>query len=1050
MMSANSDHDIAIVGIAGRFPGARDLDEFWRNLSQGVESISRLNDDEIVAAGVPEWHLRDPRYVKAAAMLDTAGDFDAGFFGYAPAEAEAMDPQHRLLLELAYEALEHAGCDPGRYAGRVGVFAGAALNTYFGSVGLHERLAEDYIPTLIGNDKDFLSTRISYKLNLTGPSLTVQSACSTSMVAVHLARQSLLSRETDMVLAGAVSVRVPHRAGYFCHRGGVTSPDGHVRAFDARANGTVFGSGGGVLVLKRLADAVADGDAIHAVIKGSAVNNDGATKAGYTAPSVLRQAEVVVEALGNAGVDADTIGYVEAHASGTSVGDPIEVAALTRAFRRFTARSGFCAIGSVKTNVGHLDAAAGIAGLIKTVLALKNGRLPASLNYVEPNPEIDFEHTPFFVNTRLRDWPHDGPRRAGVMATGMGGTNAHVVLEQAPAPATPHDTRGPHVLVLSAKTAHALDQATERLAAFLDAPAAPRMDDVAHTLQAGRQGFAHRRALVCGAREDAMQGLRDARRMTSGTAPSQRRPVMLLLPGVGDQYVGMGRELYESWPVFAEAVDQCAAILEPHIGVDIRSVLYPPGRERARHEHSARIDLRKMLARDAGAPPDPDTARLNETRFAQPALFTIEYATWRVWQSLGVKPDAIVGHSMGEYVAAVIAGILSLEDALHLVAVRARLANDLPAGAMLAVTLSELELAPLLPDALSVALVNGPHLCVVAGPTDAVAEFEAALTTRLVICRRVRNAHAFHSPLLDPITESFEREVRGVRLHPPAIPCMSNVSGTWITAGEATSAAYWTAHAVRTARFGDALDAVWRFDDPILLEAGPGRTLGVLAMQHPARRARGGEATVIASLPHDYERGADVELLARAIGKLWVAGVEIDWGALPAHGRFKTPLPTYPFERTRHWRAPVPAGNTRPPSAARATPRNPPDQWLYAPSWKRTMSPRVAPSVGAAAGECETWVVFADDTGLSSRLVKRLSGRGHRVITVRPGARFHRVDRNTFAIAAGDAGDYDLLLRTMRESGARPSRIVHAWGVCDRRPSESDDQQLDGALERGI
>src|SRR5467141_4144586 len=449
----NHEFDIAIVGMSGRFPGARNLDEFWHNLAGGIESIARLSDQEILESGVPASYLNHPSYVKAAPILEEPGHFDAAFFGFSPMEAKTMDPQHRVLLELAHEALEHAGYDADRYQGRIGVFTGSALNTYFTNAGLNARLAEDYIPTLIGNDKDFLSTRISYKLNLKGPSITVQTACSTSLVAVHLARQSLLSGETDMALAGAISVRVPHRAGYFYDSGGVVSPDGHVRAFDAKANGTVFGSGGGILVLKRLADAIADGDNIHAVIKGSAVNNDGSEKAGYTTPSVNGQADVVVEALANAGVEADSITYVEAHGSGTPVGDPVEIRALTKAFRTFTQRSGYCAIGSVKTNVGHLDAAAAVAGMIKTILALKHRTLPPSLHFNQANPEIDFERTPFYVNTQLRKWTSDGPRRAGVMSTGMGGTNAHILFEEAPELQQGSHIGSSHLLILSARSA---------------------------------------------------------------------------------------------------------------------------------------------------------------------------------------------------------------------------------------------------------------------------------------------------------------------------------------------------------------------------------------------------------------------------------------------------------------------------------------------------------------------------------------------------------------------------------------------------------------------
>src|SRR5882762_8899077 len=777
----SSEFDIAIVGMSGRFPGARNVDEFWHNLAEGIESITRFSDQELLKYGVPASCLSNPSYVKAAPILEEPGHFDAAFFGFSPMEARTMDPQHRILLELAYGALENAGYDPGRYQGRIGVFAGSALNTYFMSVGLNSRLAEEYIPTLIGNDKDFLSTRISYKLNLKGPSITVQTACSTSMVAVHLACQSLLCEETDMALAGAVSVRVPHRAGYFCDGGGVVSPDGHVRAFDARANGTVFGSGGGILVLRRLADAISDGNTIHAVIKGSAVNNDGSAKAGYTAPSVTSQADAVVEALANAGVEADGISYIEAHGSGTPVGDPIEVTALTKAFRIFTPRSGYCAIGSVKTNVGHLDAAAAVAGIIKTVLALEHRQLPPSLHFTEANPDIDFPGTPFYVNTCLREWTSDGPRRAGVMSTGMGGTNAHVVLEEAPAPAESGHVHPPHLLILSAKTETALDLATHRLGEFLRGNDSLNMSDVAYTLQIGRKAFPHRRCLVCADRQDAVTALgqeRSKRVLSSRTDESARRPVIFLLPGIGDHYVGMGHDLYETWAVFKQEVDRCSQILEPHLGIDIRTVLYPNGQSWKKQGKSKGIDLKKMLGPKTDASQDQDARKLNQTLFAQPALFTIEYAMTRLWQSLGIAPDAIIGHSMGEYVAACLAGVLSLDDALRLIAKRARLVNELPQGAMLAVTLPEDELLPLLPEDLSVSLINGPRLCVVAGPVAAVAAFEKVLNEKSIIYRHIQNAHAFHSRMLDPVVTAFEDEVRKVRLKEPTIPYISNVTGT--------------------------------------------------------------------------------------------------------------------------------------------------------------------------------------------------------------------------------------------------------------------------------
>jgi len=1045
------EFDIAIVGMSGRFPGARNIDELWQNLSAGVESITRLTDQEILEAGLPASCLRNPSYVKAAPILEQPGHFDAGFFGFSPMEAKTMDPQHRILLELAHEALEHAGYDPDRHQGRIGVFAGAALNTYFLNAGLNRRLDEDYIPTLIGNDKDFLSTRISYKLNLKGPSVTVQTACSTSMVAVHLARQSLLSEETDMALAGAISVRVPHRAGYFYDGGGVVSPDGHVRAFDAKANGTVFGSGGGILVLKRLADALADGDTIHAVIKGSAVNNDGSEKAGYTAPSVNSQADVVVEALANAGVEADSISYVEAHGSGTPVGDPIEIRALTKAFRSFTPRSGYCAIGSVKTNVGHLDAAAAVTGIIKTVLALKHRQVPPSLHFDQANPEIDFSTTPFYVNTRLREWTSDGPRRAGVMSTGMGGTNAHVVLEEAPEPGVSTHAGSPHLLILSARTATALDRATLRLRDFLTRHDSVNLSDVAHTLRIGRKAFPHRRYLVCADREDAVSVLQqeNSKRVLSNRTDESRRPVIFLLPGVGDHYVGMAHELYDTWPVFRQEVDRCAQILEPHLGIDIRHVIYPKRDSWKNTGHSKGIDLKKMLGRHTDVPDDART--LNTTRFAQPALFTIEYAMTRLWQSMGITPDAIVGHSMGEYVAACVAGVLSLEDALRLIARRAALVNELPQGAMLAVTLPEDELRSLLPDAVSIALINGPALCVVAGAVAAVAEFERALTARGVMCRHVQNAHAFHSRMLDPIAKVFQAEVSSVRLNEPVIPYISNVTGTWITRGEATSPAYWVRHATHTARFNDALHHMWQLKNPILLEAGPGRTLGVLAMQHPERR-NAGYPVAVSSIRHDYEHQSDVELLWHSVGTLWLSGADIKWEHIRTADRpRRVPLPTYPFDTTDYWLPPVRVSDTAPRTQLSVHKNPDASRWFYVPSWTRLLAkPAGTHDLRVSADHGRSWLVYADDCGLSSALITRLTAAGHDVIAVRAGNAFQQLDPRSFIIEPANPRHHESLIRGLQASHSLPARIVHAWSLTEPQSAPSGSDGFDHAQSLGF
>ncbi len=1015
-----SDYDIAIVGMSCRLPGARNLDEFWRNLTSGIESITRFSDQELLESGVPSSYISNSNYVKAAPILDEPGYFDAGFFGFSPTEAKTMDPQHRILLELAYEALEHAGCDPDRYPGRVGVFTGAALNTYFMNAGLNGQLAEQYIPTLIGNDKDFLSTRISYKLNLKGPSITIQTACSTSLVAVHLARQSLLSEETDMALAGAISVRVPHRAGYFSDVGGVTSPDGHVRAFDAKANGTVFGSGGGVVVLKRLTDAIADGDTIHAIIKGSAVNNDGTEKAGYTAPSVNSQADVVVEALANAGIDAESINYIEAHGSGTPVGDPIEITALTKAFRTSTERSGCCAIGSVKTNIGHLDVAAGIAGLIKTVLALKHREIPATLHYSQPNPEIDFPSTPFYVNAQRAPWRSTGPRRAGVMSTGMGGTNAHVILEEATAPVENVDSGLPNLLVLSARTAAALNSATVRILEFLKGNASVNMIDVAFTLQAGRKHFPHRRFLVCSGRNDTIPGLSEnSKRLVSSQVGDSRRPVIFLLPGIAEHYVGMAHDLYVHFDIFRREVDRCAQIIEQHLGVDIRKTIYPDSHSWKSQDQRQGIDLKKMLAGQTTESENGGSKGLNQTIHVQPAQFTVEYALAQLWNNLGVIPNAIVGHSMGEYVAACLAGVLSLEDALRLIVRRAQLVDRLPTGRMLAVALSEEEILPLLISNLSVCLINGPKLCVVAGELEKVKEFEGMLSRKGVIYRPVQNTHAFHSRMLDPVVGAYENEVRRVQLNEPKIPFTSNVTGEWITKPQATDPAYWASHTNHTARFSDALRTLWQFKDPILLEVGPGKTIGVLAMQHPDRK----EATVLSTLRHHYENQDDVELLLQSVGRLWASGVEIKWDNLhQGKSRRKVSLPTYPFERQRYWFEKQDS-HTAPPLSSTNPQCSGIDGWFYVPSWERTPA---AGGIGSAAiNTITSWLIFTDRWGGGTGLYRKLRERGADVHVARFGNQFYRRDDGSFEINPAGPDDYLRLFGELKGKLGDSLNIVH-------------------------
>src|ERR1043165_2701969 len=692
---------IAIVGMAGRFPGARNLDEFWRNLRDGVEAISFFTDEELRSAGVDSALLRDPAYVKAGGILEDIELFDASFFGINHREAEMMEPQHRVFLECAWEALENAGYNSDSYDARIGVYAGHGLTSYLLSNLYSNRQSIWALSggqSLLGNEKDYLSTRVSYKLNLSGPSISVQTACSTSLVAVHLACQSLLNGECSMALAGGVTISVPQKAGYKYEEGGIMSPDGHCRTFDASAKGTAPGSGVGIVILKRLEDALADGDTIHAVIKGSAINNDGSRKAGYTAPSVEGQAAVISEALHMAGVEASSIGYIEAHGTATVLGDPIEMAALTQAFRTGTEAKEFCAIGSVKSNIGHADTAAGVAGLIKTVLALKHKQIPPSLHFQEPNPAIDFANSPFYVNAKLNEWTTNGaPRRAGVSSFGIGGTNAHVIVEEAPHAAASGTERPLHLIVLSAKTSSALKTSAQNLAQHLKQHPELNIADVAHTLQLGRKAFDHRLALVCSDLDDAATALEDETRVVTSVQETNDHPVVFMFPGQGAQHVNMGAELYKTEQVFREQIDRCSVSLQPHLGLDLRTLLYPQPEN-----------------------VEEATDRLKQTMFTQPALFVVEYALAQLWMSWGVRPRAMIGHSIGEYVAACIAGVLTLEDALKLVVARGRLMQSVPGGAMTSVSLAEAELAPLLDHRVAMAAVNGPSFCVISGETEEI------------------------------------------------------------------------------------------------------------------------------------------------------------------------------------------------------------------------------------------------------------------------------------------------------------------------------------------
>ena len=995
---------IAIVGMAGRFAGARNIDEFWRNLSNGVESIRLLTDSELLAAGVGRDELAASDYVKAAAILDDVEMFDASFFGFSPKDASIMDPQHRHFLECAWEALEHAGHTPENFSGSIGVYAGSGMNSYLiHNLLTNRRLVEStglFMLRTTGNDKDVLATRVSYQLNLRGPSVSIQTACSTSLVAVHFACQSLLNHECDMALAGGVTIEIPHGRGYVYREGEILSRDGHCRSFDASSSGTVFSSGAAAVVLRRLEDALEDHDTIHAVILGSAVNNDGGRKVGYLAPSVEGQSEVIAEALGVAGVTADTISYVETHGTGTTVGDPIEIKGLTQAFQETTSAKGYCAIGSLKSNVGHLDAAAGVAGLIKSVLALEHRRLPASLHFRTPNPLIDFRNSPFYVNTSLADWKSNGaPRRAGVTSLGIGGTNAHVVLEEAPERRPFVSTKAHQLVVLSAKSETALERATSNLANHLRDHPDLSLADVAFTSQVGRKAFAHRRIVVAQDTIDTAQALtaKDPKfGFTTDSASPAAAPVVFMFSGQGSQYANMGVEIYRTEAVYRGVLDICAERLRSLIGLDLRDILFPRKEEvRSRSE------------------------QLNQTSITQPALFSLEYALAQWWMKCGVQPQAMIGHSIGEYVAACLAGVFSVEDALELTAERGRLMQQMPPGAMLAVALAAEELS--ISEPLSIAAVNGPQQCVVSGPIPAVEKLEKDLASHDISCHKLHTSHAFHSGMMDPILDSFREHVRRVTLSPPRIPYLSNVTGTWITSSEATDADYWVRHLRYTVKFSDCLMELLRRKDRILLEVGPGQALATLARQHSSKDAR-----VFTSLPHPQEKSSDAAFLMKTLGQLWMCGQPIDWLALhSAEMVNRIPLPTYPFERERFW---IEAGGDSSPATSGATSasaaRDGVDGWFQRRAWSRAAlqtTPRSAAT---------RWMLFLDQVGLGKEIVRQLKTAGHKVIAVMPGKSYAQLGSDEYAIRPGVRDDYDALFADLENRRDTPQRIVHLWSVC--------------------
>lgn len=885
------DADVAIIGMAGRFPGASTIDALWELLKEGRETTRFFTDSELDSS-IPASLKNDPLYVKARGVIDQVDQFDASFFGLSPNVAQLMDPQQRVFLEIAWEALEQTGYLPQQYAGRVGVFAGCGNNTYYqnnipGHKDLIDQVGAFQVMTL--NEKDYIASRTAYQLNLKGPAVSVYSACSTSLLAIAQAVQSIRSGQCEVALAGGASITTPVNSGHLYQEGAMLSQDGHCRSFDADARGTVFSDGAGVVLLKSREAAERDGDMIYAVIKGVGVNNDGGSKGSFTAPSADGQAGAIAMAIDDARLDPATIGYVEAHGTATPLGDPIEMDGLIQAFGEQPINQ-YCAIGSLKSNMGHLTQAAGVAGLIKTTLALHHRQIPPSINFSTPNPAIDFANSPFFVNTRLTDWqplpsqqanPRGAnPRRAGVSSFGVGGTNVHVLLEEFINPERATSAGRPVQLVTwSAKTTASLDAYAQRLAGFAAEAPESELADIAFTLQTTRAPFMHRRFVAVSTLAELQDKLSTEKETPSapktGTPPDE---VAFLFPGQGAQYLNMGRGLYTHEAVYRQAVDTCAEQLLPHLGTDIRRVLYPE-------------------TNDSGA-----EQRLKNTRYTQPALFVTEYALAQLWMSWGIQPTLYCGHSIGEFVAAHLAGVFSLADALTLIAARGKLVSEQPRGSMLSVRMAAEEVATLMPSGLSMAAINSHKLCVVAGPDEHIADFAHLLDERGIANQPLSTSHAFHSAMMDPIVSEFAEVVAGVALNRPQKPVVSTVSGTWMTDAQATDPQYWAQHLRSTVRFSDALDTMFTLGNTLLLEVGPGHVMATLARQQAGRKP----VTVLAGIPDLPDWEADCRSMLTTLGFLYQNGLDPDWaGFYAGQQRKKMPVPTYAFHKKRCWLDPV-------------------------------------------------------------------------------------------------------------------------------------------------
>ncbi len=869
-----NNRDIAVIGMAGRFPGAQSVSELWDVLINGKETISFFSKEEL-DIHIPESMRNDPLYVGARGIVPSAKEFDPIFFGLSPKLALAMDPQQRLLIEIAWEVLEQNGYLPKHYDGSIGVYTGCGTNTYYvNNVIPNTELVDEVgeFQTTTVNDKDYTATRIAYHLNLKGPAVSVHSACSTSLLAIAEAVEALRNEQCDIALAGAASVTAPMNSGHLYQEGSMKTPDGHCSPFDVNAKGTVFSDGAGIVLLKSLEHAERDGDTIYGIIKGVGLNNDGGDKGSFTAPSAEGQSIAIKNAFEDAQISPSEISYIETHGTATPVGDPIEIQGLELAFGTQENKN-YCAIGSIKSNLGHLTSAAGVAGFIKTILSLHHKQIPPSLGYTKPNPLIDFDNNPFFVNNILRNWESEKTRKAGISSFGVGGTNVHVVVEEYENKVKTTDIGRPvQLLVWSAKSQNSLDGYQKALGNYLNDSTSANLADVAYSLNITRDVFNKRSFLVSNSTQEASTVLlSNENKIASNSLRAIPDELVFVFPGQGSQYLQMGKELYENEIVFREAVDYCAEFLKEEFKFDIREIIYP-----------------KSNSADS-------EDKLKDTRYTQPALFIIEYALAQLLLSWSIQPTTLCGHSIGEFVAAHLAGVFTLPDALRLITLRGKLVSELPGGSMLSVREAVDNIADLLPQTLSIAAINSDKLCVISGPDDDIEKFAQQLNDVGILNKLLFTSHAFHSTMMDPILGIFEAEVRKAALNTPKLPIISTVTGALLSDTDATDPMYWTNHLRATVRFSDAMDTVSQIDkDAVLLEIGPGQALTTLALQK--------KLSAVSSLSIPKTNEGSYHTVLTALGQLWLKGIEPDWKAFyREQSRQKVLLPSYVYDKKPCW-----------------------------------------------------------------------------------------------------------------------------------------------------